>query len=107
MTLFNKFAIKTAAKVANPAKDVAGLADLSTLAAEMCDEDCSGLAALAAMTFSENGQASSRVPQIKQCYCCKSIDFWVGGTEKYPHNICRRCHPPAPGAEVSHAPKKQ
>jgi len=35
----------------------------------------------------------------RPCYCCKSIDYWLAGTEKYPHWICRKCHPPAPGAE--------
>ena len=34
------------------------------------------------------------------CYWCKGNDFWLGGTEQYPHWICRRCHPPAPGAEL-------
>jgi len=38
-------------------------------------------------------------PEGKRCYCCKSTDFWTGGTEKYPKLICRKCHPPAPGAE--------
>jgi len=33
-----------------------------------------------------------------RCYVCKSVDLWQttqGDTR------CRRCHPPAPGAEVS------
>ena len=33
------------------------------------------------------------------CYCCKGTDYWLAGTEKYPHWVCRKCHPPAPGAE--------
>jgi hypothetical protein len=35
----------------------------------------------------------------KTCYCCKGVDFWLGGTVEHPHYVCRRCHPPAPGAE--------
>lgn len=99
MALFNKFEVKMPAKVDNPAKDLAGLAVLSTLAPEICDEDISGLAALAAITFSENCQSWSQVTQKKQCYWCKSTDLWVGVTEKFAHEVCRRCHPPAPGAE--------
>ena len=34
------------------------------------------------------------------CYWCKSTDFWRGGTPRHPKWICRKCHPPAPGAEV-------
>lgn len=31
------------------------------------------------------------------CYVCRGSDFWAGfGTV-----VCRRCHPPAPGAESS------
>jgi hypothetical protein len=30
------------------------------------------------------------------CYWCHSTDFWLS---IYDRNICRRCHPPAPGAE--------
>jgi hypothetical protein len=30
------------------------------------------------------------------CYACRGTDFWAG-TGKV---VCRRCHPPAPGAEV-------
>jgi len=33
------------------------------------------------------------------CYCCKGTDYWLAGTVKYPNWVCRRCHPPAPGAE--------
>jgi hypothetical protein len=40
---------------------------------------------------------------IRKCNWCKSTDFWLGGTYKNPHRICRKCHPPAPGAEVIHA----
>lgn len=31
------------------------------------------------------------------CYCCKSTDFWLS---IHGRMICRKCHPPAPGAEV-------
>ncbi len=31
------------------------------------------------------------------CYTCHGTDFWAG-TGKV---TCRRCHPPAPGAEVT------
>lgn len=34
------------------------------------------------------------------CYCCKGTDFWLAGTEEHPHWECRKCHPPAPGAEL-------
>lgn len=30
------------------------------------------------------------------CFCCGSTDFWRG----VGLVVCRRCHPPAPGAEV-------
>jgi hypothetical protein len=39
------------------------------------------------------------LPHQRPCYCCKGIDYWLAGTKKYPHWICRKCHPPAPGAE--------
>ena len=39
-------------------------------------------------------------PATLICYWCRGSDFWLGGTEKYPKWICRRCHPAAPGAEV-------
>ena len=35
----------------------------------------------------------------RPCYCCKGTDYWLAGTEQYPHWVCRKCHPPAPGAE--------
>ena len=39
------------------------------------------------------------LPHQRPCYCCKGSDYWLAGTEQYPHWVCRRCHPPAPGAE--------
>lgn len=33
------------------------------------------------------------------CYCCRGTDYWLGGTEQYSSWVCRKCHPPAPGAE--------
>ena len=38
-------------------------------------------------------------PATLICYLCRGYDFWLGGTEKYPKWICRKCHPAAPGAE--------
>ena len=35
-------------------------------------------------------------PAILVCYQCRGVDFWHGQFV----TICRRCHPPAPGAEV-------
>lgn len=29
------------------------------------------------------------------CYTCRGSDFWIGSGAV----VCRRCHPPAPGAE--------
>ena len=37
-----------------------------------------------------------RAGVVLTCYACRGTDFWVG-TGKV---TCRRCHPPAPGAEV-------
>lgn len=31
-----------------------------------------------------------------ECSCCGGLDFW---SSLYRERICRRCHPPAPGAE--------
>lgn len=39
------------------------------------------------------------LPHERPCYCCKGTDYWLAGTEKYPRWVCRKCHPPAPGAE--------
>lgn len=38
-------------------------------------------------------------PGMSPCHCCKGVDYWLAGTERYPHWICRKCHPPAQGAE--------
>ena len=43
--------------------------------------------------------ATDKLTLTKSCYCCKGTDYWLAGTEKYPHWVCRKCHPPAPGAE--------
>ncbi len=47
----------------------------------------------------KNRVATDKLPMTKPCYCCKGTDYWLGGTEKYPHRVCRKCHPPAPGTE--------
>ena len=39
------------------------------------------------------------LPNKQPCYCCKGTDYWLAGTEQYPHWVCRECHPPVPGAE--------
>lgn len=39
------------------------------------------------------------LPNRRPCYSCRSMDYWMGGTDEYPLWICRNCHPPAPGAE--------
>ena len=50
-------------------------------------------------SFSASGRANPRgteEPAPVVCYACRGTDFWSGaGT-----TTCRRCHPPAPGAEV-------
>jgi hypothetical protein len=45
------------------------------------------------------GERGETTTEREACYCCKGTDYWLGGTNKYPHWVCRRCHPPAPGAE--------
>jgi hypothetical protein len=42
-------------------------------------------------------QAPSADPALVVCYVCRGSDFWQGSGAV----VCRRCHPPAPGAEVS------
>jgi hypothetical protein len=37
-----------------------------------------------------------RWPTGGPCRCCGGMDFW---TSVYGLSVCRRCHPPAPGAE--------
>jgi len=39
------------------------------------------------------------LPAQRACYCCKGTDYWLAGTERYPHWVCRRCHPPVPGMD--------
>lgn len=36
-------------------------------------------------------------PTHVECACCGGTDFW---SSEWVHRICRRCHPPAPGAEA-------
>lgn len=43
--------------------------------------------------------APDKLTLTKPCYYCKGTDYWLAGTKKYPHWVCRKCHPPAPGAE--------
>ncbi len=47
----------------------------------------------------KNTVTTDKPTLTKPCYCCKGTDYWLAGTEKYPHWVCRKCHPPAPGAE--------
>jgi len=42
------------------------------------------------------GKPNLQAPSPVVCYVCRGTDFWIG-TGK---TTCRRCHPPAPGAEV-------
>ena len=34
----------------------------------------------------------------RTCFCCKGDDFWQSAVQEN-HSVCRKCHPPAPGAE--------
>lgn len=38
-------------------------------------------------------------PAPVACFSCRGIDFWRGSSAI----VCRRCHPPAPGAETGAA----
>ena len=42
------------------------------------------------------GKPNLTAPSALDCHTCHGTDFWIG-TGKV---TCRRCHPPAPGAEV-------
>ena len=42
------------------------------------------------------GKPNLKAPSPVVCYTCHGTDFWIG-TGKV---TCRRCHPPAPGAEA-------
>lgn len=42
------------------------------------------------------GKPNLQAPSPVVCYACRGTDFWIG-TGKV---TCRKCHPPAPGAEV-------
>ena len=53
-------------------------------------------------SFSASSSAKSRHLDEEQaentvvvCYVCRGSDFWTGSGA----TVCRRCHPPAPGAE--------
>jgi hypothetical protein len=37
-------------------------------------------------------------PPVRVCFCCKSTDFWESALNEN-HFVCRKCHPPAPGAQ--------
>jgi hypothetical protein len=39
------------------------------------------------------------VPPGRTCYVCKGTDFWQSAVTATPHYVCRKCNPPAPGAE--------
>jgi hypothetical protein len=84
MALFAKFEIQTVAKVAKVEK---------VAATEKPPSQVSQL------SQAEPPEKSTTLSNHRPCYCCKGTDYWLGGTEKYPHWICRKCHPPAPGAE--------
>ena len=45
------------------------------------------------------GERAGTTTERTTCYCCNGTDYWLAGTEQYPHWVCRRCHPPAPRAE--------
>ena len=57
--------------------------------------------------FGEDHQAPAEAPESSQtgeptriCFCCRGSDFWQSAHD--PERwVCRRCHPPAPGAERS------
>ncbi len=57
------------------------------------------LAALAALPREEVHGAAQAKADLRGlvCLCCRGIDFWQGRGAV----VCRRCHPPAPGAEVA------
>lgn len=42
-----------------------------------------------------NLPAAPDTPTTVVCYTCRASDFWPGSGAV----VCRRCHPPAPGAE--------
>ena len=51
-------------------------------------------------SFSASGRTNPRgteEPAPLVCYACRGTDFWSGAGAT---TTCRRCHPPAPGAEV-------
>lgn len=55
-------------------------------------------------SFTASGRALARVepePGTVVCYSCWGSDFWQGSGAV----VCRRCHPPAPGAEVLTSPE--
>jgi len=82
MALFAKFEVKPVAKAAKVEK----VAPSETAVSQFSQ--------LSQAVQSEKLPLPS--PTQRTCYCCKGTDFWLsihGGT------VCRRCHPPAPGAE--------
>jgi hypothetical protein len=78
---------------------------------ELESQDCYGVAAREGEgedewgDFRENGQAPSFTPEPTEaekpahvCPCCHGSDFWQSAVTP-GHEVCRHCHPPAPGAE--------
>src|SRR6185369_1601897 len=106
MALFAKFDIPPTAKAAKDEKfkpTVIQPSQVSRLSqAEPIEilpiQKGHGIWNLVDIVSGRNGTSTNNKP----CYCCKGTDYWLGGTEKYPHWVCRKCHPPAPGAERLH-----
>ena len=59
----------------------------------------SGRAISCDLDESEPGPFREAAPVV--CYSCRGSDFWRGRGVV----VCRRCHPPVPGAEVLTFPK--
>ncbi len=64
------------------------------VAPDLTREDLSLLAAIDRLEAIER-ECSQGAPT---CHACRGADFW---SSPYRHHICRRCHAPAPGAEVT------
>jgi hypothetical protein len=96
MALFAKFEMPSAAKTAKVEKEAPPTIEPSHVS-QLSQERQSEIISISPplLSSSTTNRGAPRAP----CYCCKGTDYWMGGTEKYPHWICRKCHPPAPGAE--------